>query len=70
MDDGRSLVERRLARVLDERLRPAVPAETRPLSVARWHAGAAPVPVAGGARRRLRAHRHRRPVGSARAELA
>ncbi|GAA2677795.1 MULTISPECIES: glycoside hydrolase family 38 C-terminal domain-containing protein [Actinosynnema] len=46
MHDDRLLVERRLARVLDERIRPAVHDERRPLAVERWHAGSAPVPVA------------------------
>ncbi|MBQ0826046.1 alpha-mannosidase [Streptomyces tagetis] len=46
MHDDRSLVEGRLRRVLDERVRPAVHPETVPLEVAVWHAPGEPVPVA------------------------
>ncbi|MFF0837553.1 alpha-mannosidase [Streptomyces sp. NPDC003344] len=48
MHDDRSLVEARLRRVLDERLRPAVYPESVPLRVAVWHAPGEPVPVAEG----------------------
>ncbi|MFE3635946.1 alpha-mannosidase [Streptomyces sp. NPDC059168] len=48
MHDDRSLVEARLRRVLDERVRPAVYPESVPLRVAVWHAPGEPVPVAEG----------------------
>ncbi|MEU6553777.1 glycoside hydrolase family 38 C-terminal domain-containing protein [Streptomyces sp. NPDC046915] len=48
MHDDRSLVEARLRRVLDERVRPAVYPESVPLEVAVWHAPGEPVPVAEG----------------------
>jgi alpha-mannosidase len=48
MHDDRSLVEARLKRVLDERIRPAVHAESVPLEVSVWHAPGEPVPVAEG----------------------
>ncbi|MGV9249890.1 alpha-mannosidase [Streptomyces sp. NPDC003697] len=48
MHDDRSLVEARLRRVLDERIRPAVHPESVPLDVAVWHAPGGPVPVAEG----------------------
>jgi alpha-mannosidase len=48
MHDDRSLVEARLARVLDERIRPAVHPELMPLDVAVWHAAGEPVPVREG----------------------
>ncbi|MEV6944895.1 glycoside hydrolase family 38 C-terminal domain-containing protein [Streptomyces sp. NPDC051172] len=48
MHDDRSLVEARLKRVLEERIRPAVYPETVPLEVAVWHAPGEPVPVAEG----------------------
>ncbi|MEU6197262.1 glycoside hydrolase family 38 C-terminal domain-containing protein [Streptomyces sp. NPDC047061] len=48
MHDDRSLVEARLRRVLDERIRPAVYPESVPLDVAVWHAPGEPVPVAEG----------------------
>lgn len=48
MHDDRSLVEARLKRVLDERIRPAVYPESVPLQVAVWHAPGEPVPVAEG----------------------
>ncbi|MFR0355753.1 alpha-mannosidase [Streptomyces sediminimaris] len=48
MHDDRSLVEARLRRVLDERIRPAVYPESVPLRVAVWHAPGEPVPVAEG----------------------
>ncbi|MEW2258576.1 glycoside hydrolase family 38 C-terminal domain-containing protein [Streptomyces sp. NPDC047869] len=48
MHDDRSLVEARLRRVLDERVRPAVYLESVPLRVAVWHAPGEPVPVADG----------------------
>ncbi|MGN9842884.1 alpha-mannosidase [Nonomuraea sp. H19] len=48
MHDDRELVEARLKRVLDERIRPAVHPESVPLEVAVWHAPGEPVPVAEG----------------------
>ncbi|MFF4751027.1 alpha-mannosidase [Streptomyces sp. NPDC002514] len=48
MHDDRSLVEGRLKRVLDERIRPAVHPESVPLQVAVWHAPGEPVPVEEG----------------------
>ncbi|MGW7378070.1 alpha-mannosidase [Streptomyces sp. NPDC054794] len=48
MHDDRSLVEARLRRVLDERVRPAVYPESVPLDVAVWHAPGEPVPVEEG----------------------
>ncbi|MCP2166433.1 alpha-mannosidase [Goodfellowiella coeruleoviolacea] len=48
MHDDRTLVEQRLDRVLRERIRPAVYAESVPLEVAVWHAPGEPVPVADG----------------------
>jgi alpha-mannosidase len=48
MHDDRSLVEARLKRVLEERIRPAVYPESVPLEVAVWHAPGEPVPVAEG----------------------
>ncbi|WP_327685496.1 alpha-mannosidase [Streptomyces sp. NBC_00467] len=48
MHDDRSLVESRLRRVLDERIRPAVHPRSVPLDVAVWNAPGEPVPVAEG----------------------
>ncbi|MET7289203.1 glycoside hydrolase family 38 C-terminal domain-containing protein [Streptomyces sp. NPDC005573] len=48
MHDDRKLVEDRLRRVLDERIRPAVYPESVPLEVAVWHAPGEPVPVEEG----------------------
>ncbi|MGP3982777.1 alpha-mannosidase [Streptomyces sp. KR80] len=48
MHDDRSLIEARLQRVLDERIRPAVHPESVPLEVAAWTAPGEPVPVAEG----------------------
>ncbi|MEU0336465.1 glycoside hydrolase family 38 C-terminal domain-containing protein [Streptomyces sp. NPDC006193] len=48
MHDDRTLVEARLRRVLDERVRPAVYPESVPLRTAVWHAPGEPVPVAEG----------------------
>ncbi|MFJ1597304.1 alpha-mannosidase [Streptomyces sp. NPDC088261] len=48
MHDDRSLVEARLKRVLDERIRPAVYPESIPLDVAVWDAPGEPVPVEEG----------------------
>ncbi|MFG2357868.1 alpha-mannosidase [Streptomyces sp. NPDC048521] len=48
MHDDRTLIEARLKRVLDERIRPAVYPESVPLEVAVWHAPGEPVPVAEG----------------------
>ncbi|GAA2447356.1 alpha-mannosidase [Streptomyces mauvecolor] len=48
MHDDRGLVEARLKRVLDERIRPAVYPESVPLDVAVWNAPGEPVPVEEG----------------------
>ncbi|MGW7609534.1 alpha-mannosidase [Streptomyces sp. NPDC054766] len=48
MHDDRTLVEARLKRVLDERIRPAVYPESAPLDVAVWNAPDEPVPVTEG----------------------
>ncbi|MFG2522072.1 alpha-mannosidase [Streptomyces sp. NPDC048527] len=48
MHDDRTLVEARLKRVLDERIRPAVYPESVPLEVAVWNAPGEPVPVDEG----------------------
>ncbi|SDK00366.1 alpha-mannosidase [Nonomuraea maritima] len=48
MHDDRDLVEARLRRVLDERIRPAVYPESVPLKVGVWNALGEPVPVAEG----------------------
>ncbi|MFF0750586.1 alpha-mannosidase [Streptomyces sp. NPDC004267] len=48
MHDDRSLVESRLKRVLDERIRPAVHPASVPLQAAIWTAPGEPVPVAEG----------------------
>ncbi|PBC75900.1 alpha-mannosidase [Streptomyces sp. TLI_235] len=48
MHDDRSLVESRLNRVLEERIRPAVYPESVPLEVSIWTAPDEPVPVAEG----------------------
>ncbi|MFD3441959.1 alpha-mannosidase [Streptomyces sp. NPDC058685] len=48
MHDDRSLVESRLRRVLDERIRPAVHPRSVPLDIAVWNAPGEPVPVAEG----------------------
>ncbi|HEX6445267.1 MAG TPA: glycoside hydrolase family 38 C-terminal domain-containing protein, partial [Streptosporangiales bacterium] len=48
MHDDRFLVEARLDRVLRERIRPAVYAQSSGLTVARWDAPGEPVPVAEG----------------------
>ena len=48
MHDDRNLVEGRLKRVLEERIRPAVYPESVPLEVAVWHAPDEPVAVAEG----------------------
>ncbi|WP_035840278.1 alpha-mannosidase [Kitasatospora azatica] len=48
MHDDRSLVESRLKRVLEERIRPAVHPESVPLQVSVWTAPDEPVPVAEG----------------------
>jgi alpha-mannosidase len=48
MHDDRSLVEARLKRVLDERIRPAVYPQSVPLQVGMWVAPDEPVPIAEG----------------------
>ncbi|MCU1663833.1 MAG: alpha-mannosidase, partial [Pseudonocardia sp.] len=48
MHDDRELVEQRIARILRERLRPAIYGETEPLSVGVWHAPGEPPEVAEG----------------------
>ncbi|GAA0896663.1 alpha-mannosidase [Pseudonocardia zijingensis] len=50
MHDDRVLIERRIARILRERLRPAVHGADVPLSVGAWHAPGEPVPVADALR--------------------
>ncbi|MEW1927156.1 glycoside hydrolase family 38 C-terminal domain-containing protein [Streptomyces sp. NPDC088360] len=61
MHDDRTLIEARLKRVLDERIRPAVYPESVPLDVAVWTAPGEPVPVAEG----LAAHPEPTKVGAA-----
>ncbi|MFD9816646.1 alpha-mannosidase [Streptomyces sp. NPDC059080] len=48
MHDDRALTEARLARVLDERIRPALYSASVPLEVSAWVAPGEPVPVAEG----------------------
>lgn len=48
MHDDRALVEARLKRVLDERIRPAVYPETVPLEIEAWVAPGEPVPIEEG----------------------
>ncbi|MBT2442583.1 alpha-mannosidase [Streptomyces sp. ISL-36] len=48
MHDDRKLIESRLKRVLDERIRPAIHPESVPLEVGIWTAPDEPVPVAEG----------------------
>ncbi|KIZ16945.1 alpha-mannosidase [Streptomyces natalensis] len=48
MHDDRALIEARLARVLTERIRPALYPQSVPLEVAAWVAPGDPVPVAEG----------------------
>ncbi|MFG2222543.1 alpha-mannosidase [Streptomyces sp. NPDC048644] len=48
MHDDRALIEARLKRVLDERIRPALYPDAVPLEVAAWVAPGEPVPVAEG----------------------
>ncbi|MFB7514753.1 alpha-mannosidase [Streptomyces sp. NPDC056144] len=48
MHDDRGLVEARLKRVLDERIRPAVHPVSVPMDIAVWEAPGEPVPVAEG----------------------
>ncbi|MET7638010.1 glycoside hydrolase family 38 C-terminal domain-containing protein [Streptomyces sp. NPDC005438] len=48
MHDDRAIVEARLRRVLQERIRPAVHSSTAPLTLERWEAPGEPVPVAQG----------------------
>ncbi|MFE2449035.1 hypothetical protein ACFXDF_44640, partial [Streptomyces sp. NPDC059426] len=48
MHDDRKLVEARLERVLNERVRPAVHPATTPLTVEIWSTADEPVPVAEG----------------------
>ncbi|MEU0135689.1 glycoside hydrolase family 38 C-terminal domain-containing protein [Streptomyces sp. NPDC006296] len=48
MHDDRLLTERRLARVLDQRLRPAVHVRSLPLEVSAHHVSGEPVPVSAG----------------------
>ncbi|MGW7084115.1 alpha-mannosidase [Streptomyces sp. NPDC054871] len=61
MHDDRTLIEARLKRVLDERIRPAVYPESVPLDIAVWTAPGEPVPVAEG----LAAHPEPTEVGAA-----
>ncbi|MQY10129.1 hypothetical protein SRB5_02340 [Streptomyces sp. RB5] len=48
MHDDRALLEGRLSRVLDERIRPAVYSDRVPLEITCWQAPGEPVPVAEG----------------------
>ncbi|CAM4309629.1 alpha-mannosidase [Nocardiopsis rhodophaea] len=48
MHDDRTLVENRVTRVLNERIRPAVYPHAIPMEIARWDAPGEPVPVAAG----------------------
>ncbi|MFE5740182.1 hypothetical protein [Streptomyces celluloflavus] len=48
MHSKQRLTEQRLARVLDQRIRPAVHALTAPLDIAIWNVPGEPVPVADG----------------------
>ncbi|MFC6067806.1 alpha-mannosidase [Streptomyces ochraceiscleroticus] len=48
MHDDRSIVEHRLRRVLEERVKPALYSASVPLTVGRWDAPGEPVPVAEG----------------------
>lgn len=48
MHNDREVTEQRLARVLDERIRPAVHARSVPLDVAIWNVPGEPVPVREG----------------------
>ncbi|MCA1190386.1 alpha-mannosidase, partial [Saccharopolyspora sp. 6T] len=45
MHDDRAVVEKRLDRILAERLRPAVHTRTHPLDIAAWHVPGEPVPA-------------------------
>ena len=48
MHNDREVTEQRLARVLNERIRPAVHARSVPLHVEIWNAPGEPVPVPEG----------------------
>jgi len=48
MHDDRAIVERRIARILRERLHPAVYGETVPLAAEVWHAPGEPPEIADG----------------------
>ena len=48
MHDDRGIIEERITRVLDHRLRPAVHRASVPLEVAAWQAPGEPVPVSEG----------------------
>lgn len=48
MHDDRALVEKRLRRALDERIRPAIYGPACPLAVSAWEVDGPPVPVAAG----------------------
>ena len=63
MHDDRELVEQRIARILRERLRPAIYGETEPLSVGVWHASGEPPEVAEGSCCRLPPASSQRAVG-------
>ena len=65
MHDNRALVEQRIRRELDERLRPAVHAERVPFAIAAWSVPGEPVPLRGGDGGGLRTLRARRRVGPA-----
>jgi len=65
MHDDRVLVEQRIARILRERLRPAVHGETVPLAVEVWHAPGEPPEVPDGLNADYRPLRPGEPWGPA-----
>jgi alpha-mannosidase len=65
MHDDRVLIERRIERILRERLRPAVHGAAVPLTVEVWHAPGEPVPVAEALRAPYRPAQPREAWGPA-----
>lgn len=65
MHDDRVLIERRIERILRERLQPAVHGTDVPLEVGIWHAPGEPVPVAEALRAPYRPAREREAWGPA-----
>src|SRR5882757_10880463 len=65
MHDDRVLVEQRIARILRERLIPAVHSEVLPLAVGVWHAPGEPPELADGLRAEYRPLRPDEPWGPA-----